>query len=285
MAKVKTLLLISRPLFWPTQIFVYLAGIITASLSWIHILGLIFVTFPLGLIISGLNDIADRESDQLNKRKGDFEGYLLKPSEVRTVYIGVAGVSLLFMVWFLAIGLTYSALLIFLIIIATYLYSFKPIRLKGRPIFDSLTLGVGLLLVYLFGKSLNLNSFTAGPKIPLAVFLIIIGSVGLHALTTLWDKEIDQKMGDKTTGVFLGARGTAIFALLIFSLVLFMAKNYPPIILTYLILSIFVILVIFLKPASKLIHLGVWLIIGGFVVMSILLLLFDLNFVFQSLRY
>src|SRR5204863_411160 len=35
-------------------------------------LGLIFVLFPLGLLLYGVNDLADAEADQLNPRKGTY---------------------------------------------------------------------------------------------------------------------------------------------------------------------------------------------------------------------
>src|SRR5467141_5132304 len=68
------LLQVSRPGLWSTTALFYLmplghADILHSGKPW---LGLFFVLFPLGLLLYGVNDIVDAETDALNPRKGAF---------------------------------------------------------------------------------------------------------------------------------------------------------------------------------------------------------------------
>src|SRR5258708_37045112 len=68
------LLQVSRPGLWSTTALFYLmplgrADLLYSSKLW---LGLFFVLFPLGILLYGVNDIVDAETDALNPRKGTF---------------------------------------------------------------------------------------------------------------------------------------------------------------------------------------------------------------------
>ncbi len=68
------LLQVSRPGLWSTTALFYLmplgrADILHSGKLW---LGLFFVLFPLGILLYGVNDIVDAETDSLNPRKGTF---------------------------------------------------------------------------------------------------------------------------------------------------------------------------------------------------------------------
>src|SRR5437879_12958022 len=68
------LLQVSRPGLWSTTAMFYLmplghADILHSGKLW---LGLVFVLFPLGFLLYGVNDIVDAENDSLNPRKGTF---------------------------------------------------------------------------------------------------------------------------------------------------------------------------------------------------------------------
>src|SRR5260221_160592 len=65
---------VSRPGFWLTSIWFYLLPVAQhlvfgSTAFWV---GLLFVTFPLGILIYGWNDIVDAENDRHNRRKGTF---------------------------------------------------------------------------------------------------------------------------------------------------------------------------------------------------------------------
>src|SRR5437764_9709960 len=68
------LLQVSRPGLWSTTSLFYLMPL--GHVDFLHSgklwLGLVFVLFPLGFLLYGVNDIVDAENDSLNPRKGTF---------------------------------------------------------------------------------------------------------------------------------------------------------------------------------------------------------------------
>ncbi|MCA9606810.1 MAG: hypothetical protein KC619_14490, partial [Myxococcales bacterium] len=65
---------ISRPGFWPTQLWFFLLPLglrdmFGAPAFW---LGCVYVCLPLGLLSYGWNDLGDYETDALNPRKDSW---------------------------------------------------------------------------------------------------------------------------------------------------------------------------------------------------------------------
>jgi 4-hydroxybenzoate polyprenyltransferase len=113
------LLKTARPGLWATSVWFYLLPL--GGRHVFHLpgfwLGLLYVTFPLGLILYGWNDIADAEADRLNPRKGTFLfGARGSSEQLRSLPLAIAGVQTLFavvfstiagsrvLVWFLALA-------------------------------------------------------------------------------------------------------------------------------------------------------------------------------------
>jgi 4-hydroxybenzoate polyprenyltransferase len=98
----KRLVEISRPVLWvntigTTVMAMWLGGDLW---RWDIIPFLIWVTFPFNLLIYGINDIFDQETDNINARKGGMEGAKISPSEVRPIFIGVALTNIPFLIYF-----------------------------------------------------------------------------------------------------------------------------------------------------------------------------------------
>jgi len=74
MSTFRFLIQVSRPGLWSTTALFYLIplGHWTAFRSPEFWAGLFYVLFPLGLVLYGVNDIADAEADRYNPRKGTF---------------------------------------------------------------------------------------------------------------------------------------------------------------------------------------------------------------------
>jgi 4-hydroxybenzoate polyprenyltransferase len=66
---------VARPGLWFQTLWLYLLPtaqryeVFGSTRFW---LGVLFVTYPLNLLVYGFNDVADREVDQLNPRKDSF---------------------------------------------------------------------------------------------------------------------------------------------------------------------------------------------------------------------
>ena len=90
----RRLIEISRPVLWintigTTVVAMWLAGFLW---TWEIVPILLWVTLPFNLLIYGINDIYDQETDADNDRKGGYGGAKIKPSEVRMISWGVVAV-------------------------------------------------------------------------------------------------------------------------------------------------------------------------------------------------
>jgi 4-hydroxybenzoate polyprenyltransferase len=168
----------------------------------------IFISYSLlmgGVYI--LNQIWDRESDRINQK------LFLIPRGIITLREAL--------LWFFLV-LTLSFLLAVLqkglyvhlwglSFLMGVLYSMPPIKLKGRPIFDLLSNGIGYGFVnYLVGviTVAHISGYHLVHSIP---YLLAVGAVFLN--TTVPDIPGDMRTGERTTGVVLGARWTCFLAL------------------------------------------------------------------------
>jgi 4-hydroxybenzoate polyprenyltransferase len=71
----------SRPISWVNTAFPFGAAYFfsTGEIDWIFWLGCFFFLIPYNLLMYGVNDVFDYESDLRNPRKGGIEGALLDP--------------------------------------------------------------------------------------------------------------------------------------------------------------------------------------------------------------
>jgi 4-hydroxybenzoate polyprenyltransferase len=167
---------------------------------------LIWVTFPFNLLIYGINDIFDQETDNINARKGSYEGAHIYPNEVRPIWIGVIVTNVPFLVYF-AVTLPWQAVAWMLAYSLFFtFYSAPPLRFKARPYLDSFS-----------------NTDYAFPLafVPLALgheplWLGVIGlmawSIAKHAYDAIQDIPQDSDTGITTTAVHLGVRGTLVWS-------------------------------------------------------------------------
>ncbi|WP_125133544.1 UbiA family prenyltransferase [Microbacterium sp. 10M-3C3] len=199
---------ISRPVLWINTIGTGMLGMWLTGrlLDAAAIPLLLWLTLPFNLLIYGVNDIFDQETDALNPRKGTIEGARIAPREVRTIVRAVAVTNVPFLVWFLvayplaanALVLLYTAVFVF--------YSAPPLRFKQRPFLDSLSnaaYGLPLLIVPV--------AIGAPPVWP-AVAGLLVWSVAKHAYDAVQDIDEDRAAGIMTTAVLLGPRGTALWS-------------------------------------------------------------------------
>jgi 4-hydroxybenzoate polyprenyltransferase len=95
-----------------------------------------------------------------------------------------------------------------------YFYSAEPVRLKEKPILDSVANGffyffAPFALGYTFGAPLATMSTAAA-------VLLITCAAGLHALAAIADYEPDREVRNRTIAVALGRKSAATFALACF---------------------------------------------------------------------
>ena len=199
---------ISRPVLWINTIGTGMVGIwLTGRLFDLTALPIVlWLTLPFNLLIYGVNDIYDQETDALNPRKGSVEGARIAPAEARSIAWAVALINAPFLVWFV-LTLPPAAVAVILLYAGVFVfYSAPPLRFKTRPYLDSLSNAAYALPLLIMPAALQ-----APPLWP-AVVGLMAWSVAKHAFDAVQDIEEDRGAGITTTATRLGPRGTAIWS-------------------------------------------------------------------------
>lgn len=228
MKALKRLVLISRPAGYPVKLAVFLAGAVAGGAAWSiqGIVGAFFVTFPLSIYVYGLNDIADRESDEINVRKGGAHGAIVREDETRLI-VGVAVISFAsYLVFLLATGHIGSALGWLGIGLFGYAYSFRPLRFKSRPILDSIFNGFWALSIVMTGYWAGTHGLHFPWPAAHLVVAVIWGTATVHALGSLPDYDVDRAAGDKTIAVLLGKPVTYGLCAISFAIIAFLLRTH-----------------------------------------------------------
>ncbi|WP_412932893.1 UbiA family prenyltransferase [Microbacterium jepli] len=205
---VSRLVHISRPVLWINAIGTGVVGMwLTGQLFDLQALPiLVWLTLPFNLLIYGVNDIFDQDTDALNSRKGSIEGALIEPTEVRLIAWAVAVTNLPFLVYFVIALPPLAVAVILLYTLIFVFYSAPPLQFKRRPFLDSLSNAAYALPLLILPVALR-----ADPVWP-AVIGLMAWSVAKHAYDAVQDIEEDRASGITTTAVRLGPRGTAIWS-------------------------------------------------------------------------
>ena len=193
----------SRPGLWATAVWFYLLPlgqrhVFHSAGFW---LGLVYVTFPLGLIIYGWNDVADAETDRFNPRKGTFLfGARGTNEQLAQLPFLIAIVELLFVIVFWRLQGA-RILLWFLVLTAfTAVYNFPRYGLKSLPPFEILN-QAGYLLVFVLSSWLNHAPQLRWP----AMLFGAMFAMHSHVFGEVMDIEPDRLSGRRTTATTIGA--------------------------------------------------------------------------------
>ena len=180
---------------------------LTGSLwSWEALPVLIWLTLPFNLLIYGVNDVFDQETDAKNPRKGTLEGARIVPEEASPIARGVIflnGPFLLYFVLALPVGATLWMTLYALIFVG---YSAPPARFKARPLFDSSSNAA-----YAFPLVFVPLALENSPLWPAAVGLMA-WSAAKHTFDAVQDVDEDRAAGIRTTAVRLGPSGVVFWS-------------------------------------------------------------------------
>jgi 4-hydroxybenzoate polyprenyltransferase len=194
-------LFILRPLILiPCWDFLLIGGFLArqrGGFSQEIILGLIIYTALMGGVYI-LNQIMDIETDRINKKL-----FLLSAG-----YVPVWAAYLeMVLLWAAALILSLRFGPVFFVFIALSLvmgivYSLRPIKLKGRPILDTLANGVGYGVINFAVGWLLCRDFTWIMFLRFLPYFLGISAVFIN--TTIVDLEGDERSGELTTAVLLG---------------------------------------------------------------------------------
>ncbi len=186
----------------------------------ITILLLGYFLFPANILVYGVNDLFDAETDALNPKKQGYESRLSEKQTPRLIaYIILAQIPWIFLA---LSSLTFTpfspiaavpGLLLCLFFFLAIFYSAPPIRAKARPFLDSLFNILYLVpgLISYLSLSPLLNGLLTELRFPWIAFLAAsCWCMAMHAYSAVPDIQADTRVGLQTIATKLGARSTLL---------------------------------------------------------------------------
>ncbi len=202
----------SRPLSWVNTAypfaFVYFA--ITQSIDWALIVGSLFFLIPYNLLMYGINDVFDYESDIRNPRKGGVEGAKLGPALHKPMLWTATLVALPFVAWLVWVGSWESWFWLALSLFSVVAYSVPGLRFKERPFVDSLTSSAHFVSPAAYGVALAGGSVDGTGVLAFAAFFL--WGAASHAFGAVQDVVYDREAGIGSIATVIGARRTVRLA-------------------------------------------------------------------------
>lgn len=208
----KNLFVTSRPVSWVNTAYPFAAAyfLVTGRLDWVFVVGTLFFLIPYNLLMYGINDVFDYESDLLNARKGGVEGAVLDRSHHRFIlWASVLG-TVPFIVVLATQGGIAANVVLAISLFAVIAYSAPGLRFKERPFLDSITSSTHFVSPAVYGLVLVQADFTAGLWAVLVAFFL--WGMASHAFGAVQDIVPDRDGGIASIGTVLGARFTVWFA-------------------------------------------------------------------------
>jgi 4-hydroxybenzoate polyprenyltransferase len=229
-AGVRQVLGSSRPLSWVNTAYPFgaaylLGGGAVDAVFWI---GVVYFLVPYNLLMYGVNDVFDYESDLRNPRKGGVEGLVLTDRWHGLVLATAALVNLPFVVTLVAAGTVRSTLVLAVVLFAVVAYSAPRLRFKERPLVDSMTSSSHFVGPALFGYVLAAGQFDTTAVAVFAAFFC--WGVASQAFGAVQDISADVGAGIASVATWLGGAATvrlAIAAYTVSGVVLLAAADWP----------------------------------------------------------
>lgn len=216
---IKQLFWSSRPVSWINTAYPFAIAYLFAAkqfdLNWI--IGTVFFLGPYNLLMYGINDVFDYQSDLRNPRKGGIEGALLAPKWHKlTIWAAVLS-SLPFVTHLYFYGNLASNIWLSIILFTVVAYSAKGLRFKERPFLDSITSSshfVGPMIIGLTFAGANITE----PKLLAMIVSFTLWGIASHAFGAVQDVLADRAAGIHSIATAIGARATARFAFAAYAL-------------------------------------------------------------------
>ncbi|MCS7076465.1 MAG: UbiA family prenyltransferase [Bacteroidia bacterium] len=239
----KVLIKTSRPFLWVNTAYTFGFSYIMAALSFklegtvpynlltiiqqpFFVVSLFFFLIPYNIILYGVNDVFDYETDLKNARKleTNLEGKVLSPEYHSFILWTSAMLAIIF-------GIIYTLYLDFNLIVYTSLlvvalaYSVKPIQLKGRPFWDFIsssfhyTISAFFALYYFYdARQFHISQGIEVEYVSLWCLLpLFVWGFSSHILGAIPDMAADKNAGLRTTAVVLGKRLSLVLVFVFYS--------------------------------------------------------------------
>jgi 4-hydroxybenzoate polyprenyltransferase len=205
--KLRTLFITSRPVSWINTAYPFAAGYLLTirRVDLTFVIATLFYLIPYNLLMYGVNDVYDYESDLRNPRKGGIEGAKLSKDTHLMVLTSAYLFALPFVIYLLAVSHRPWGLLIFILNIFMVLaYSLPKLRFKERPFIDSLTSSSHFVGPLIFALTFSDYKPTYG----LIVLAFFLWGMASHAFGAVQDINADKAGDIGSVATVIGAMPT-----------------------------------------------------------------------------
>ena len=218
MKKAGLILWSSRPLSWINTAFPFALAyyVSTEQVDSTLIIGFVFFLIPYNLLMYGINDVFDYESDIRNPRKGGVEGALLPPELHLATLLASVLLPLPFLVVLVWSGSVAATGVLALALFFVVAYSAKGFRFKEIPFLDSLTSSAHFVMPAVYGLVLAGASVSSVTLTVLASFFL--WGMASHAFGAVQDVVADREAHVASIATVIGAKGTVRFAVVLYVL-------------------------------------------------------------------
>lgn len=202
----------SRPLSWVNTAYPFGAAYLLAGggVDLTLVLGALYFLVPYNLLMYGVNDVFDYESDIRNPRKGGVEGIVLDRAVHRTTIVAAVATNVPFLVALAVLGSWFSTLTLAVTVFAVVAYSVPVLRFKERPFLDSLTSSAHFVGPACFGVAVAGAGISQTAAAALLAFFL--WGIGSHAFGAVQDIGADRGAGIASTATWFGAAWTVRLA-------------------------------------------------------------------------
>ncbi len=211
---VRSVLVASRPISWINTAFPFAAGylMVVRHVDAAFIVGTLFFLIPYNLVMYGINDVFDYESDVANPRKGGIEGGVAERAKAarvhRAILVSAAVTAVPPMAWLLTQGSAASRWTLVAVVFGVLAYSLPGLRFKERPFLDSVTSAMHFVGPLVYALVLTGVQLTSRPVWPILAAFVAWGMAS-HAFGAVQDVRADREGGIGSVATVIGAQATA----------------------------------------------------------------------------
>lgn len=204
----KQLLGSSRPVSWINTAYPFGAAYLLSGggVTAAFVVGTVWFLIPYNLLMYGINDVFDYESDLRNPRKSGLEGVVLARRWHRLTLWAAVVTNAPFVLLLLLWGDGLATLTLLVSIGAVIAYSAPGLRFKERPGLDSVTSSTHFVSPAVFGLALTDTALT--PALAAGLVAFFVWGMASHAFGAVQDIDADRQADIASIATALGARRT-----------------------------------------------------------------------------
>ena len=218
MEAIKQLFWSSRPVSWINTAFPFGATylFINNRVDLTFIVGTLFFLIPYNLLMYGINDVFDYESDLRNPRKGGIEGALLNKKWHKLTLWSSTLLCVPFLVYLYSISDLNSALWLSLFVFTVIAYSAPKLRFKERGFLDSLTSSSHFVGPMIYALALSGVDMSERPVLS-SILAFTLWGIASHAFGAVQDVKADREADISSIATLIGAKATVWFAFIAYA--------------------------------------------------------------------